>query len=53
MDAVEVSNHVLKVLDIVLKDSPRFTGKIEIEINCNSGGIGSVTAQEKRRIDMR
>lgn len=53
MEAVEVSNYVLKVTDAVLRDNPRFTGKIEIEINCNSGGIGSVTAQEKRKIEVR
>lgn len=53
MEAVEVSNYVLKVTDMVLRDNPRFTGKIEIEINCNAGGIGSVTAQEKRKIDVK
>lgn len=50
MDAVEVSNYVLKVVDSVLRNSPKYTGKIEIEINCNSGGIGSISAHERRKI---
>lgn len=50
MDAPEVANYVLKVVDSVLKNSPRYTGKIEIEINCNSGGVGSIAAHERRKI---
>jgi hypothetical protein len=52
MEAHEVVNHALKVLDTVLRDSPRFTGKINIEVNCNSGGISSVTAHEKKKISI-
>jgi len=52
MEAPELANFVMKVADTVLRENPRFTGKIEIEINCNAGGIGSVTAQEKRKIDI-
>lgn len=52
MEAPEVANYVLKVVDTVLRENQRFTGKIEIEINCSSGGIGSVTAQEKRKIEL-
>lgn len=45
----EVKNSVL----VFLLDEAKFTGKIQIEVNCNQGGITSHEVFVKRKINVK
>ena len=52
LTAVEVSNKILLVVDEVLRNSPNYTGKIVVDINCKGGSVVSMNAIERREVEL-
>jgi len=53
MEAVEVVNAMLKVLDGSLSTKAGFTGRIDFEVNCQNGVIKSVNAIERKVLKLQ
>lgn len=50
LKALQAAKVVEEIIVKKLEEEPNYSGKILIELNCNSGGVGTIEAFVKREI---